>query len=507
LATIFPDIAQEADGWDPTLVSSSSGKKVSWKCAKGHKFAAAIYSRTGKGKSGCPICSNRQLIVGENDLKTTHPEIAGEAFGWDPATVSSGAGRKKYKWQCPKGHVYLSYVYSRTNGIGCSVCANRTIQVGINDLKTTNLELSQEAVGWNPEEYVAGSSEKVNWICPLKHEYEASIVNRTSRGTGCPVCANKVVLVGFNDIATTHPKLAKEANGWDPRTEYSGSHKKLSWKCNMGHTWNAIAVSRARGNNCSICSNHFTQSGTNDLATTHPQIAKEAYGWDPSEFNAGSKVKKNWKCTKGHIWDASINTRMRGKGEGCPICSNHRVLAGFNDLATTHPHLLEQVHEWDPSKVSAGSGLKKNWKCPEGHIWKTVISHRTGSRETGCPSCAKFGYDFNKDGFLYFLKHEDWKMLQIGITNVPEIRLAQHRRNGWEVVELRGPMDGLIARDWETSILQMLKRHGATLASGEVAGKFDGYTEAWIMASFPASSLHELMEKVKDDEEQPKGLR
>jgi len=44
-------------------------------------------------------------------------------------------------------------------------------------------------------------------------------------------------------------------------------------------------------------------------------------------------------------------------------------------------------------------------------------------------------------------------MLQIGITNFPDDRLGTHKHLGWEVLEVRGPMDGLLARNWETSIL------------------------------------------------------
>jgi hypothetical protein len=61
-------------------------------------------------------------------------------------------------------------------------------------------------------------------------------------------------------------------------------------------------------------------------------------------------------------------------------------------------------------------------------------------------------------------------------------------------------MDGLIAQEWETSILQMLKRNGAELANDDVAGKFNGYTEAWMASSFPADSLKDLMKRVQDDE-------
>jgi hypothetical protein len=61
-------------------------------------------------------------------------------------------------------------------------------------------------------------------------------------------------------------------------------------------------------------------------------------------------------------------------------------------------------------------------------------------------------------------------------------------------------MDGLIARDWETGILQMLKRQGAKMAPKDFVGKFDGYTESWILESFPIYSISALIDRVKDDE-------
>jgi hypothetical protein len=501
LATIHPDIAAEADGWDPTSITASSGKKLSWKCLKGHKYIAAIYSRTGKGKSGCPVCANRQIIIGENDLLSTHPELANEADGWDPRTVSSGMGGKKYRWKCKAGHNYVAFVYSRTSGSGCPICSNLLVLKGVNDLSTTHPDLSREAHGWDPSEFVAGSKLQKPWMCPIGHNYNATIVNRALRNTGCSICANKQILVGFNDLLTVIPDLARQAYGWDPRDVVAGSHMKLEWMCNKKHTWKASVNSRASGKNCPICSNQITQSGINDLATTNPEIANEAFGWDPKTVNAGSHKKMNWQCSIGHIWDAPVNTRMRGKGEGCPICSNHRVLVGYNDLATTHPHLLPEVYQWDPTKFPPGSGAKKKWKCSEGHIWETAIGHRTGSKETGCPSCAKYGFSPSEDAHLYFLEHKNWEMYQIGITNDIDYRLSKHSRLGWTVIEIRGPMDGQLTQQWETAILRMLKAKGADLSNPEIAGKFDGYSEAWSKSTFEVKSIKELMRLTEEFEE------
>ena len=46
-----------------------------------------------RSESGqCPVCSGRQVLAGFNDLLTSRPELASEAFEWDPTTVSAGRG-------------------------------------------------------------------------------------------------------------------------------------------------------------------------------------------------------------------------------------------------------------------------------------------------------------------------------------------------------------------------------------------------------------------------------
>jgi hypothetical protein len=92
-------------------------------------------------------------------------------------------------------------------------------------------------------------------------------------------------------------------------------------------------------------------------------------------------------------------------------------------------------------------------------------------------------------------------MFQIGITNVPDDRLNRHARLGWEVLELRGPMDGHLTQQWETAILRMLKAKGADLSNSRIAGKFDGYSEAWSKSTFEAKSIKELMRMTEEFEE------
>ena len=107
-------------------------------------------------------------------------------------------------------------------------------------------------------------------------------------------------------------------------------------------------------------------------------------------FASGKKVW--WKCEKGHSWDALISNRTKAK-QGCPYCSGHRILAGFNDLASQYPDLLK---EWDyeknhpliPSEIHSGSSKKVWWKCSIcGKSWERSVIGRTIYNTDGCRSC------------------------------------------------------------------------------------------------------------------------
>lgn len=250
-----------------------------------------------------------------------------------------------------------------------------------------------------PEMFFAGSEELVWWVCTNGHEWQAQINSRVN-GCGCPYCAGQRPIKGVNDLTTTNPELLKE---WDyeknkmvsPDSFMRASTAKVWWKCELGHEWQAVIASRSRGCKCPYCSNKLVLKGFNDLATRNPVLAKE---WNyekntsvlPEEVSSNSNKKVWWKCAKGHEWQAVISSR--NKGIGCPVCSGRKIVNGINDLATTHPNLLE---EWDyekngelsPHMLSFGSNIRVNWKCKYGHEW--VSSPNSRSKGTCCPQCAK----------------------------------------------------------------------------------------------------------------------
>ena len=234
LLTLSPILAKDADGWDPSEFTNFSGKKVDWKCRRGHRSKSTIDNRQ---RYGCPFCSGKYPIVGETDLLTKFPEIAGQADGWNPEEFLPQSNQMK-SWICPKGHKFKAQIATRTDkratGTGCPYCSGRRVIVGETDLLTVNPKLAAEALGWDPSKVSPGSEKKLTWICSFGHIWEAVVYSRSSN-TGCPICSNKRVLVCFNDLATTHPQLALEADNWDPSTVTSGSsNKNYLWKCREG---------------------------------------------------------------------------------------------------------------------------------------------------------------------------------------------------------------------------------------------------------------------------------
>lgn len=84
---------------------------------------------------------------------------------------------------------------------------------GFNDLATTHpavaaLWHSTRNGALTPKDVSFGVQRRVWWVCPLGHEWEATVANRTLRqGSGCPFCAGKAVWPGFNDLATANPDV------------------------------------------------------------------------------------------------------------------------------------------------------------------------------------------------------------------------------------------------------------------------------------------------------------
>lgn len=201
---------------------------------------------------------------------------------------------------------------------------------------------------------------------------------------------------GVNDLATTHPELAKQ---WSSLNDISvtevthGSNIKRIWECSSGHTWDDTPNNRTSLQyGCPICSGKRVAKGVNDLATVNPTLACQVSpNSDILADSVTGKSKKSpiWRCTVDprHEWRATVVDRSHGNG--CPVCSGYKVMAGVNDLKTTHPLFERYWHPSNPSieKFHAGSHSRVKWICENGHTTHSNVRNRV-LRGKSCGVCS-----------------------------------------------------------------------------------------------------------------------
>lgn len=130
LATRKPELAAKWDyennnGLTPMDVTLFTDKRVAWVCERGHHWKAKVRTMNSCTGNGCPYCSGKKPIVGENDFASRNPEIVKE---WDyeknrkkPEEYTYGSEAKVW-WKCALGHSWRTAIRDRTKGTNCPEC-------------------------------------------------------------------------------------------------------------------------------------------------------------------------------------------------------------------------------------------------------------------------------------------------------------------------------------------------------------------------------------------------
>lgn len=525
-----------------------------------------------------------RFIAGVNDMATTHPRLAAELVGTDPTTVMAGTG-KTLLWKCPNHETpYPQTGRRRVEGIKCRYCSGDRVLAGFNDMATTHPNLAAELVATDPTTVTAHTHSTLLWRCLNHSEPYPSKGNDRANGRGCGYCAGKRVLAGFNDMATTHPDFAQELIGTDPKVVLASTTKKLTWRCpNHEAPYEATGEQRLRGNGCPYCPRprvrqsagrhkepgadfsaegvRFDESailehpkkllpGFNDMATTRPDLAAELVGTDPTTVMAGTTQNLMWRCPN-HDQPYFTQGKARLRGRSCPYCNGtHGVLAGFNDMATTHPELASELVGTDPTSIRASTSRRLLWRCPNHEQpfpatgqnrvagWgcgfcanKQILvgyndlasTHEDLARElvdldptkitSGSNSkqkwrCSACGHEWNAivanrskgsgcpkcnpGGFDpsmpgYLYLLERPGEQQIGITGDVNRRLVEHQLKGdWVLVDVIGPFSGEEVKTLERRLKGWLKKSIGTL---------QGTQENWSTACLEVRTIGQLIDK------------
>ena len=240
------------------------------------------------------------------------------------------------------------------------------------------------------------------------------------------------------------------------------SKLRLWWKCPNGHSWLDSVVNvykRIRHENpkwvCPVC---------NSIGVKAPALAEEIYdkNIDPFSISFGSHEKIQWRCKKGHIWGATVNSRTEKRHAGCPVCANIKT-------QTISPLLLKEWHYElnvgiNPYDIAENSTKKVWWKCLICNTaWQATVANRNCSAKklgclTGCPKCRGSQIPkFKKSVFSMapYLKKE-WS--NKNILNPENISYKSNRKLWWECEN---------GHEWEeTPANRLTKNTGCPYCSG-----------------------------------------
>lgn len=437
-----PDLAAQWDyeanfPYTPADVSPGCNTEFHWIHREelggcGGRWPAQVNNRVRPGRERCPCqTGGKVLLRGVNDLLSKRPNDVAPLWhptrngDLTPADFTEFSNEDAW-FLGPCRHSWHARIADVSRGQGCAVCHGKQIEVGVNDLATRNPDV---AATWDyernadtPQEVTEKSHKKKHWLCPdYSHPWEATVASRAK--SGCPVCAGRTVLPGFNDLATTEPEVAAtwdyERNADTPQKVTAGSNKRRFWHCpTCSESWEATVANRCQTPACRHCGH--VSSGEKrarpapgeDLATKRPDLAAE---WDQDEnkkpassYKLGSSYLAAWVCSVPecrHHWKAQVCSRTAldadAKYRGCPKCRN-RLTA--QRLATPKPgYSLWDVaptrlrEEWDPANPKPMSAYNPKAKAEVGwicsnpecrHHFTQPIFWRTASR-MGCPECAK----------------------------------------------------------------------------------------------------------------------
>ena len=205
---------------DPASVFTRLESELWWRDECGHMWLARVdrMAALKDASDACSYCSGRRLLRGFNDLAAVAPDVAAE---WDfdrnggltPEDVRSNSSAPA-NWHGACGHRWEAQVGRRASGEGCPYCSGRRVLAGENDLETLHPKLAAEwdvdrNGGLLPSQVREFSNMEAWWTGACGHTWKAQVGgNRVRNASGCPVCANRKVVPGVNDLATTHPALA-----------------------------------------------------------------------------------------------------------------------------------------------------------------------------------------------------------------------------------------------------------------------------------------------------------
>ncbi|CAG8804654.1 11179_t:CDS:1, partial [Racocetra fulgida] len=166
----------------------------------------------------------------------------------------------------------------------------------------------------------------LQWECKNEYKWFATLNQIKNKKTWCPNYRQHTIYKRLTlDDAK---KLAYTKNGECLSAEYINSKTPMQWKCEKGHQWFARIDSIRNHNTWCLKCNHYSIETAKEIAYNQNRECL-------STIYKDNKTLLQWKCNKGHIWIAHLNS-IKDLKNWCPYCR------GFNKTITDMYKLAQQ---------------------------------------------------------------------------------------------------------------------------------------------------------------------
>jgi hypothetical protein len=270
--------------------------------------------------------------------------------------------RKKVWWKCNIcKNEWQAIINNRSKGSRCPFCNKRKAYKD-NCLANKFSEISKE---WHleknkltPYDVTPFSAKKVWWKCEFGHEWESKISTRTNNQNNCPYCSGYIAWEQ-NCLATKFPSLIKEwhseKNELTPYNVTAFTKKKVWWKCEFGHEWEAVISDRTISNSgCHICSGYSEYK-----KSVYTETTKTCTKCDQELLYDSFRIRKdgycnyyNSLCKKCEYKEYNNYVKRTEKGIASNIFSRKKYDSKSKNLD------FDLDTDWIVDKLK-----KINWKC------------------------------------------------------------------------------------------------------------------------------------------------
>ena len=193
----------------------------------------------------------------------------------------------------------------------------------------------------------------------------------------------------YNLIPMTHEMYVEKVSTLNPTIEimgkFKGTNKKIDCRCKVcNYSWSTDAQ-QLYNHGCPSCAG---------VIKTPEMYYKEVEEKFPNQYEFLTEYTavynditvRNKNC--GHEFTSRAVNILRGECQ-CPYCNGKKILVGFNDLWTTHPHIAKMLANSDDGyKYTYSSGKKAEWMCSDCKTSYTKAVYDVVTNGLRCVHCS-----------------------------------------------------------------------------------------------------------------------